>query len=101
VIAMTKAVVVQYRTRADCADHNQWLAERMCHELNALDPGGLHLQVFRLEDGVGFVHVAVFDGSEDPFAHSAAFAAFHDGLADRLVGSAIATRAALVGAYHC
>lgn len=60
---MTRAAVVQYRTRADCADHNQWVAEQMCHELNALDPDGVHFQVFRLQDGVGFVHVAVFDGT--------------------------------------
>jgi hypothetical protein len=97
---MTRAAVVQYRTRADCADHNQWLAEQMCHELNALDPGGVHLQIFRLEDGVGFVHVVVFDGTVDPFTNSPAFAAFHDGFNDRLVGTTTATRAVLIGSYH-
>ncbi|WP_063813753.1 hypothetical protein [Nocardia anaemiae] len=97
---MTRAVVVQYRTRADCADHNQRLAEQMCHELNALDRGGVHFQVFRLEDGVGFVHVVVFDGTVDPFVHSPAFAAFHDGITDRLVGSTTAIRAVLIGSYH-
>jgi hypothetical protein len=97
---VTRAVVVLYRTRADCADRNQWLAEQMCHELNALDPGGVHLQVFRLEDGVGFVHVVVFDGTVDPFADSPAFAAFHEGFTERLVGSTTVMRAVLIGSYH-
>ncbi|MEV6336580.1 hypothetical protein AB0M12_17905 [Nocardia vinacea] len=97
---MTGAVVVQYRTRADLADRNQRLAEQACAELNVLDPGGLHFHVFRLEDGVGFLHVAAFDGTTDPFARSPAFRALHDGIGGRLVGPIAATRAVLVGSYH-
>ncbi|MET7770616.1 hypothetical protein [Nocardia sp. NPDC005366] len=97
---MTGAVVVQYRTRADLADRNQWLAEQACAELALLDPGGLHFHVLRLEDGIGFLHVAAFDGTTDPFAQSPAFRALHDGIGGRLVGPVTATRAVLVGSYH-
>ncbi|MET9486549.1 antibiotic biosynthesis monooxygenase [Nocardia sp. NPDC006630] len=96
---MTAAIVVQYRTRADSAAHNQRLAERVVEELNARDPGGLRYQVFRLEDGVGFVHIAVFDGTADPFGDSCAFAAFHAEFPARLVGPATVLRAAVVGTY--
>jgi hypothetical protein len=35
---------------------------------------GLRYAVFRLEDGVSFVHVAVLDGHESPLSASVAFA---------------------------
>ena len=45
-------------------------------ELAARDPGGLDYQVFRFEDGVGFLHVAVFDGTTDPFEDCGAHLGF-------------------------
>ena len=60
---MRRAAVVQYRTSADSAEHNRNLIEDVLIELGTWDPGGLDYQVFEFGDGVGFLHVAVFDGT--------------------------------------
>jgi hypothetical protein len=36
----------------------------------------------------------------DPFAHSPAFVAFHEGITNRLARSTTVMRAVLIGAYH-
>jgi hypothetical protein len=55
--------------------------------------------VFRFDDGVGFMHVAVFDGTTDPFAECSAYRDFHRELGDRLAAPPIVTRALLIGSY--
>lgn len=97
---MPTAIVVQYRTRPDAAEHNQRLIERRFEELRWLQPGGLRYMAFRLEDGVGFVHVAIVDGDDDPLAESAAFRRFLGGTAERLVGRPDIKSMTIVGSYR-
>jgi hypothetical protein len=94
------AIVVQYRTRPDAAEPNQQLVERVFDELRRRRPRGLRYMVFRLEDGVGFVHVAIFDGDDDPLAESAAFRRFQEGTAERLVGPPDIKSMTIVGSYR-
>jgi hypothetical protein len=68
-------------------------------ELAARDPGGLDYQVFQLDDGVGFLHVAVFDGTTDPFADCGTHREFHRELRQRLAAPPIVSRAVLIGSY--
>jgi hypothetical protein len=96
---MPKAVVVQYQTRPDAAERNQQLIERVFKELRDLQLRGLRYMAFRLEDGVGFVHVAIFDGDDDPLAESAAFRRFQEGTAERLVGPPDVKSMTIVGSY--
>jgi hypothetical protein len=96
---MRRAAVVQYRTSADSAEHNRGLIEDVLIELGVCDPGGLEYQVFEFEDGVGFLHVAVFDGTTDPFADCGAHREFHRGLQHRLTAPPITNRAVLIGSY--
>ena len=96
---MRRAAVVQYRTRADSAELNRSLIEDVLIELGTCDPGGLDYQVFEFEDGVGFLHVAVFDGTTDPFADCGAHREFHRGLQQRLAAPPITNRAVLIGSY--
>ena len=96
---MRRAAVVQYRTSADSAEHNRNFIENILIELAACDPGGVDYQVFQLENGVGFLHVAVFDGTTDPFADCAAHREFHRELRQRLAAPPITNRAVLIGSY--
>jgi hypothetical protein len=96
---MRRAAVVQYHTSADSAEHNRNLIEDILIELAARDPGGLDYQVFQFEDGVSFLHVAVFDGTTDPFADCGAHREFHRELQQRLAAPPVATRAVLIGSY--
>jgi hypothetical protein len=99
VSAMTRAAVVQYHTTTVSTERNRRLIEDVVVELAARDPGGLYYQVFGFDDGVGFMHVAVFDGTTDPFAECAAYREFHRQLGDRLAAPPIVIRAVLIGSY--
>ena len=96
---MTRAAVVQYHTTAVSTERNCQLIEDVLVELSARDPGGLHYQVFRFDHGAGFIHVAVFDGTTDPFAECSAYRNFHRELGDRLAAPPTVTRAVLIGSY--
>jgi hypothetical protein len=96
---MRRAAVVQYHTSADSAEHNRKLIKDVLIELAARDPGGLDYQVFQFEDGVGFLHVAVFDGTADPFGECGAHGEFHRELQQRLAAPPIVGRAVLIGSY--
>ena len=97
---MTGAAVVQYRTTTDSADRNRQLIEDLLTELARRDPGGLHYQVLRFHDGVGFMHMAVFDGTTDPFTSCAAYREFHRELGERLVEPPVVMRAVLIDAFQ-
>ncbi len=53
------ATVVRYQAKADRADENQKLIEAVFADLDARQPDGFTYKVFRLEDGVSFVHVVI------------------------------------------
>jgi hypothetical protein len=97
---MSRAIVVRYEARADAAEHNQVLIERVFEELNTRAPGGFRYTALRLADGVGFVHIAVFDGEADPLTESGTFQAFQNGVDERLIGPPVVTSASIVGSYN-
>ena len=96
---MTRVAVVQYHTTTVSTERNCQLIEDVLIELAARDPGGLHYQVFQFDNGAGFIHVAVFDGTTDPFAECGAYRNFHRELGERLAAPPIVTRAVLIGSY--
>jgi hypothetical protein len=98
-MTMRRAAVVQYQTIADSAEHNRSVIEDVLIDLGVRDPGGLDYQVFQYEDGVGFLHLAVFDGTSDPFADCGAYREFHRDLQQRLAVPPTISRAVLIGSY--
>ncbi|SHL21553.1 hypothetical protein [Actinacidiphila paucisporea] len=97
---MSNVAIVRYQTRPGAAAENQRLVEAVMAELNEQDPGGLRYAAFRLDDGVTFLHVAVTGDADSPLDGSAAFAAFQQGFADRLVpGTRSRDTATAVGSY--
>jgi hypothetical protein len=97
---MSEIVVVRYETRADTAEENRRLVERVFLELNETAPPPLRYATFRLADGVSFVHIALIEGDDNPLSRSAAFAEFQRGAGDRMVGPPIRTEATVVGSYR-
>jgi hypothetical protein len=95
---MSVTKVIRYTTRPECADENERLVRNVFAELS--NGGGEHLRyaVFRLEDGVSFVHVAVLEGAENPLSASTAFAEFQSGIRERCVEGPLAAAARGVGA---
>jgi hypothetical protein len=98
-MTMTVTKVIRYRTRPESADENERLIREVFAELSTQSPKGLRYGVFRLEDGVSFVHVAMLDGEENPLATSAAFDQFQSGIKDRCVEGPAPSDATVIGNY--
>jgi hypothetical protein len=98
---LMKATVVRYQAKPDRADENQLLIEAVFAQLRERDPKGFTYQVFRLEDGVSFVHVVTeHDVSDaDSLQDVPAFQAFVAEIADRCDVPPVATGATVVGRF--
>jgi hypothetical protein len=97
-----KTTVVRYQAKAERAAENQQLIEAVFAELNEREPEGFTYKVFRLEDGVSFIHVVIEHDVDEPDSLQAlpAFQAFVAGIADRCDIPPVATGATIVGGYR-
>jgi hypothetical protein len=98
-----KATVVRYQAKADRADENQRLIEAVFAQLDEQQPRGFTYKVFRLEDGVSFVHVVVeHDDVDNPDSLQSvpAFQSFVAGINERCDVPPLAMGATVVGGYR-
>jgi hypothetical protein len=97
-----KTIVVQYQTKPERSDENQRLIEAVFAELDEREPNGFTYKVFRLEDGVSFIHVVIEHDIDDPesLQDVPAFQAFVAGIADRCDSAPVASGATIVGGYR-
>jgi hypothetical protein len=96
---MSRDVIVRYRTRPEAADENSRLVKAIFSSLADIAPEGFAYTTYRLADGSTFVHVAHFDGAENPLATLPAFVEFQRDLAGRCAELPTPTDATVVGAY--
>lgn len=96
------ATVVRYQAKPDRADENQGLIEAVFTELDERQPDGFTYKVFRLEDGVSFVHVVIEHEIENPdsLQDVPAFQAFVKDIADRCDVQPQPSGAIVVGGYR-
>src|SRR3954447_16338528 len=96
-----KSTVVRYQAKPDRADENQKLIEAVFSDLTRLEPKGFSYNVFRLEDGISFMHVVVEHDVDSPDSLQAvpAFQAFVADIADRCDVPPLAMSATVVGSY--
>jgi hypothetical protein len=97
-----KATVVRYLAKPERADENQQLIEAVFAELDEREPEGFTYKVFRLEDGVSFIHVAIEHDIEHPesLQDVPAFGAFLADIGDRCEVPPVAMGATIVGGYR-
>ena len=97
-----KATVVRYQAKPERADENQTLVEKVFADLEARQPDGFTGQVFRLEDGVSFIHVVIEHevDSLDSLQSIPAFQAFVAGIAERCDVPPVPMGATVVGGYR-
>jgi len=97
-----KSTVVRYQTQPEHANENQRLVEKVFVDLAERRPVGFTYQVFRLEDGVSFVHVVVEHdvGNPDSLQSVPAFQAFVAAIGDRCEVPPLAMGATVVGEYR-
>jgi hypothetical protein len=97
------AIVVRYQAKPERAEENVSLIEAVFAELEARDAKGFTYKVFRLDDGVSFIHVLVeHDDVEKPDSLQAvpAFQAFTKDIADRCDVPPQPSGAAIVGSWR-
>ena len=97
------AVVVRYQAKPERADENQKLIEAVFADLEARDAKGFTYKVFRLEDGVSFVHVVIEHEDveqRDSLQEVPAFQAFTAEIADRCDVPPLAMGAEVVGSWR-
>ncbi len=92
--------MVRYEVRPDQVDANEQLVRAVYDELDETRPTWLRYATFAMEDGVSFVHLAVIDTSQGELRDVAAFRAFREGLAHRVVAPLINTPLRQVGSYR-
>jgi hypothetical protein len=94
--------VVRYRTKPERADENQQLIEAVFAELDEREPEGFTYKVFRLEDGVNFIHVVIEHDGEHPdsLQELPAFQTFVADITDRCEVPPVATAATIVGGFR-
>jgi hypothetical protein len=96
---MTAIKVIRYKTHPESADENERLIRAVFSELAEQSPEGLQYSVFRLDDGVSFLHVAVIDGAENPLTATASFAEFQSAIKERCIEGPVPADATIISRY--
>jgi hypothetical protein len=99
---MKTSVVVTYQVKAEAAEKHILLIRAVFEELAASPRDDLAYRVFRLEDGVSFVHVSTADTPDgaSPLPQLASFREFGRQLADRVIATPQATPADVIGSFE-
>ncbi len=92
--------MVRYEVKPDQVEENERLARGFYAELAEAQPSWLRYATFVMDDGVTFVHLAVIETSQGELRDLAAFRAFREGLADRVVAPLANTPLRQVGSYR-
>jgi hypothetical protein len=94
--------IVRYQVKPERAAENQQLIEAVFIELEERELDGFTYKVFRLEDGVSFIHVVIEHDvpAPDSLQDAVAFQAFVAGIAERCEVAPVVTGATIVGAHR-
>jgi len=96
---MSSATVVRYTTRPEAAEENERLILGVFAQLADESPGGLRYVAIRLDDGVSFVHVAIFDGDDNPLPGLSSFGEFVSAIGTRCADGPSPANGAVIGDY--
>jgi hypothetical protein len=96
------STVVRYQTKPERADENAQLIAAVFAELDQRQPEGFTYKVFRLEDGVSFIHVFIEhdDVVPDSLQELVSFKAFVADIAERCDSPPVSSAATIVGGYR-
>lgn len=95
-----RRIMVRYTVKPERVEENEALVQAVYRELGESRPEGFRYATFKLADGVTFVHVASLDGSDNPLAKTAAFAAFQQGIRERCQDPPVSVDLEEVGSYR-
>jgi quinol monooxygenase YgiN len=91
---------ITYRIKADSQEQHEQLLSDLFAELDQTQPGGLRYEVYRLDDGLSYLHFVFLDKqAHGPLQRPQALKAFHAGLRDRCEGEQERRELTPVGAF--
>jgi hypothetical protein len=92
--------LIRYRLKAEQVERNEELVRAMFEELHRAAPSGLRYTIFKLEDGVTFMHISESEGEDSPMAGFASVQEFRRELADRCDEQPELSELTEVASYH-
>jgi hypothetical protein len=95
-----RQVMVRYRVKPERVAENEELVRAVYDELARTDPAGLRYATFKLDDGVGFVHLASTEEGQNPLSQVKAFKRFQENIGDRCDEAPVATELSVVGSFR-
>ena len=95
-----RRVMVRYTVKPDAVPLNEELVRDVYEELAVAQPGGFRYATFKLDDGIGFVHLAEHEDGANPLAEVAAFGRFQEYLRERCDSPPVLTELSEVGSYR-
>ena len=95
-----RRLMVRYTVKPGLAEANEELIRAVYAELHERRPDGFRYATFRLDDGLGFVHIAEVDGEHNPLAELPAFKAFVAGIGDRCDQPPVTSGLSEVGSFR-
>jgi hypothetical protein len=97
-----KKIMVRYKVKTERASENESYIAKVFEQLRREQPPELRYASFRLDDGVSFVHLVSFEGTEgaNPLATLSAFKAFTADIKDRCEEPPVAADLKEVGSYR-
>jgi hypothetical protein len=94
-----RTVMVQYKVKPESAAENERLIKEVFAQLARDKVPGVSYQVFKLADGMGFVHVSSSQAQENPLTQLEAFKNFTADIKDRRLVHPETVEMQVVGAY--
>jgi hypothetical protein len=94
-----KNVVVRYKVKPERLAEHEALIARVFAQLAEVRPKDLRYEVFKLADGLSFVHLATHSATPNPLTDLEAFKAFAADVKSRLDEGPISSEASAVGCF--
>ncbi len=94
-------VIVRYKVKPDKVEENEQLVKEVYKQLHQEKPDGLSYATFKLEDGLTFIHVAVYIGEgKAPLPGFQAFKNFTANVKDRCDEPPVVNQVTEIGSYE-
>ena len=96
-----RTVMVRYKVKPESAAENERLIGKVFEQLARDKPAGVRYQVFKLGDGVSFMHVSSSAAGKEgnPLTQLDAFKAFTAGIKERCEEPPVTVEMQPIGAY--
>ncbi|HEX9511534.1 MAG TPA: antibiotic biosynthesis monooxygenase [Puia sp.] len=97
----TKKVVVRYKLKADRVKENEQFIKAVFRQLHEMQPEGIRYTVYKLADGVSFVHIVFYEteAAHKTFNSLPAFRDFQAQAKDRFEELPLVSEAEEIGVY--